>query len=345
MTVVLMESFDKYPTGAGGIGGPAFTVNGWVCDENNGGISSSTPRTGTRCIGTAAGDAVHKVLPATYGELIHGCGVRFTLGTAGNFFSLREVASGVSHVILALDGSGHLIAKHGSGSPVYGTSTLAFVGSTWYWLEMRVKVDDTVGTIEVRVGGDPWIGPLTGQDTRNGGAGYIDRVHYVASYGVGFDDIVVIDPTVGTPNDFIGDSRVECIFPNGNGASSQLLGSDGNSVDNYALVDEMPHNSDTDYVASTTVGEKDTYAYPNVSLVSGVVHAVQTTAVAKKSSAGTRKYVHVNRLSGGTEEDSAEFNLADSYVYDSNLKHTKPGGGAWSIADVNGAEFGVKVSS
>lgn len=349
--IFLMESFDKYPTGN------TFTVNRVTITNNNASISSTAPRTGVRCIETRQHDMYIDWPVAGLSEFIYGSGIRMNVIGAGNHISFREIASGANHVILATDATGHLIAKHGGTGAQYGvTSPQAFAAAAWYWIEVRLKIHDTLGTIEVRVNGDVWIGatpagaggPLTGLDTRNAGLGVCDRFYYTSAFfnnGLNIDDVVGIDPNVApAPTSFIGDSRIECISPNGNGASSQWVGNDGNSVDNYLLVDEVPHNSDTDYVQSNVVGDKDTYAYGNLSLTSGTIHGVKTTTVARKNSAGTRKMKAVGRVSG-TEEDSAEFNLADSYVYFEDIKHTKPGGGSWAIADVNGAEFGVKVTA
>jgi hypothetical protein len=136
---------------------------------------------------------------------------------------------------------------------------------------------------------------------------------------------------------------VECLFPNGNGASSQWVGSDGNSTDNYLLVDEAAPNDDTDYVTSATVGDKDTYAYSNLTPGSGSVYAVQIAAWARKTDVAERKIATIARTT--SEQDSADRTLATTYTYYLDVRNTRPGGGAWSISDVNGAEFGVKVTA
>ena len=106
----------------------------------------------------------------------------------------------------------------------------------------------------------------------------------------------------------------------------------------------MP-NDDTEYVESSTAGHKDTYAYGNLATASGTVYAVQPVPYAKKNDAGpSRSIVSVARLSG-TEEDSAVKTLSTSYAYFGDIRATKPGGGQWTIADVNSAEFGVKVNA
>jgi hypothetical protein len=64
---------------------------------------------------------------------------------------------------------------------------------------------------------------------------------------------------------------------------------------------------------------------------------------AAKTNAGVRSIASVARLSG-TEVDSSDKALSVSYAYLPDIRETKPGGGAWSISDVNSAEFGVKVT-
>jgi hypothetical protein len=211
-----------------------------------------------------------------------------------------------------------------------------------------VTIDDSTGVVVVKVNEVTDI-KLSSQDTRNGGNASVNRIRpqtvgWQSGTALYFDDLVVITTSGGTATDFIGDVRVESIFPNGNGNSSQLVGSDGNSTDNYLLVDETAPNDDTDYVESSTVGDKDTYAYSNVTPTTGTVHGVQLLPYAKKTDAGTRSIVSVARHSG-TEEDSSAKTLNSTYAYLPDVRETKPGGGAWSISDVNAAEFGVKVNA
>ena len=156
------------------------------------------------------------------------------------------------------------------------------------------------------------------------------------------DDIYVCDDTGGTNNDFLGDIRVEALLPNGNGNSSQFDGSDGNTTDNYLLVDDATPNDDTDYVESPDSGDKDTYAYGNLASSTGSVYGVQICPYARKTESGIRNLKTVARLSG-TETDGPERPVGDSYAYMPDIRETKPGGGAWSISDVNSAEFGQKV--
>ena len=221
---------------------------------------------------------------------------------------------------------------------------------TFYYIELKVTISDSAGVIVLKINGATELN-LTSQDTRNGGNATADTI----TLGAGgqnnsaaifsYDDLYICDGTGSAPdNDFLGDCRVEASLPSGNGNSSQLVGSDADSTNNYLLVDESAPNGDTDYVESSTVGNKDTYAMGNLASTSGTVYGVQPVPVAKKTDAGSRSIVSVVRLSS-TEVDSAAKTLTSSYLILPDVRTTKPGGGAWTITDWNNAEAGVKVNA
>lgn len=234
-----------------------------------------------------------------------------------------------------------------AGSTVASATSLISLAS-FHYIEFKATIHNSAGVAAVRVNGVEIIN-ATGLDTQNTANAYINELRIGSATDdyrdACFDDLYLLETAGGGLVDFLGDVRIECIRPTGNGASSQWVGSDGNSVDNYALVDETTPNDDTDYVESQIVADKDTYAFGNLATVSGTVYAVQILPYARKTDAGARSIKSIARLSGGTEEDGTERALLTTYQYFADIRETKPGGGAWSIADVNGAEFGVKVTT
>lgn len=268
------------------------------------------------------------------------------------FMLFRELAANVTHVDLGVDGANRIKAcRNGT---TLGTGTTVMNTAVWYYIEIQFTVHDSAGTVEVRVNGVPEI-TLTGQDTRNGGTGIIDQLYCRGIGGIGtglwhLDDLYVLDSVdsgvSGKPNnDFLGDIRVEATLPNGNGNSSQLDGSDGNSTDNYLLVDEAAQDGNTTYVESTSPGDKDTYAFGDLSaVVAGSIYGVQILPFSRKTEAGTRTICTVARHSG-TEEDGDDHGLSTSYQYFRSIREEKPGGGGWALSEFNNAEFGVKVTA
>jgi hypothetical protein len=252
----------------------------------------------------------------------------------------------VEQVDLYFDSGTQRFSVRRGGTVVLGTGTKQLQASTWYYVELHLVLSDTVGVVHLKVDNVTDIS-LTNQDTINSGATAEKFTLGEGGAIFHYDDFYVCDGTGAAPtNTFLGDVRVEALYPNGNGASSQWVGQDANSTDNYLLVDETASDDDTTYVESSTVGNKDTYAYGNLTPATGTVYAVQILPWAKKTDAGSRSIVTVARLSAGTEADSAAITLPSSYTYVAqDIRETKPGGGAWSITDVNDAQFGVKVNA
>lgn len=154
------------------------------------------------------------------------------------------------------------------------------------------------------------------------------------------DDLYILN-NIGTPNTFLGDCQVVTLFPNGNGSSSQGTGSDGNSVDNYALVNEVNMNTAT-YV-DLSIGERDMYTYTDPAVAQGFVHGVQTRAyVTKTDAGGTIGMRNVARLASTEIAGADYYPGAGSFGFTNTFMPTKPGGGAWTLADLSAAEFGAE---
>ena len=269
-----------------------------------------------------------------------------TLPTIGGIriVSLAEGATPNYHFELRFTNSLQLDAWCAGAHYAYGQTLLT---NTWYYLEAKVTINNS-GSFEVRVNGQTDISGST--DTQTGSNAYADRLYLGGTAGatqaatVDYDDVYVCDNSGGVNDDFRGDSKVETLFPNGNGNYSQFTGSDGNSTDNYLLVDEVTPNDDTDYVEDATNGDFDTYALTNLATTSGVVYGVQTNLLARKTDAGSRNLASVRRLSS-TDDVSSDHSLLDTYSYWVDIRDTKPGGGSWSISDVNSLEAGQKITS
>lgn len=263
-------------------------------------------------------------------------------------FRLLDSGS-VVHLSIYPGTDGSLNLYRGDGSTLLDSSApFVLVASVWYYLEVKATIADAGGVFNLRVNGVE-VASYSG-DTRNAGVASARTIAFggdrTQTGTTVIDDIYICDSTGSAPhNDYLGDIRVEALYPNGNGNSSQLDGSDGNTTDNYLLVDDTGGNDgESTYVESGDVGDKDTYAYGNLSAASGTVYGVQPLLKARKTDAGSKSVASVARVSG-TEEDSANVSLPQTYTINSDLRTTKPGGGAWSVSDVNGAEFGMKVTA
>lgn len=342
MTLLFIDSFDHYATA---------DILTKYDDVTNANANTQTIESGgrftNRLKNTNSSNYQTKIIPVARQTLI-----------AGRAFNIQGTIATNRTLIAFYDGAStlHTDVRFTTDNKIIVTRNATQLGSainttanTWHYIELKVKIDDTVGTYEVRLNGVSIISG-TGADTRNAGNATADRVRFGpsvtnnATIAEWIDDVYICDDQGSTNNDFLGDVRIEALFPTGNGNSSQLVGSDANSTDNYLLVDESAPNSDTDYVESSTVTDKDTYVMGNLTSTAGSVYGIQIMPFAKKTDAGVRSIKSVTRLSA-TEEDSADKTLSTGYTYYPDIRETKPGGGAWSITDINNAEVGVKVSA
>jgi hypothetical protein len=252
-----------------------------------------------------------------------------------------------AQISLTVSSGGALSIRRGglTGTALVTTAT-TLSASVWYFLELKILFSDTVGTYEIRIDGVS-AGSGTGADTVNSGTAGWDSLVFGSversqDRSFDFDDLYVCDGSSGTNNTFLGDHRIVAVVASsGNGTNVDFSPSTGS--DHGALVDENQPN-ETDYNQSGTVGHRDTYNFAAVG-VAGTVKAVQTVNFIKADAAGVRYVGDVCRI-GGTNYDSTGVVVGSDWVYRLEMHPTSPAtAGAWTIAEIDGAEFGVKVTA
>lgn len=341
MSLVYCDSFDHYVT--------ADLVDKYTTQLGTTSTISGSGRNGSGFASGASGTTYQgwrKSFGVSWQTWIVGCAflVPSTPGTQVNCLRIEDGSTAQIEIRVNTD----LTVSVTRNGTTLGTSATTLTTGDWAYIELKVKIDNTTGTVELKINGVTRIGPLTSQDTQNtGNASASALVVGSDRLSMRFDDLYVLNSTdsgvTGAPNnDFLGDVRVEALFPNGNGNYSQFLGSDANSTDNYLLVDETAPNDDTDYVESSAIGDKDTYTMTNLTTVVGTVYGVQTVPNAKKDDAGTRQFKSQLR-SGGVDSEGAAQALSTSYAFYLDIFQADSSGNQWTISTINSVEAGVKV--
>ena len=347
MTAILFDGFDHRDA-----------IDRWT-NITGSSYQTSIVRTGSTSFTPSAGNsdlALYLDLSSTDDD--DGITVGFGFYAVGGFeqqlLSFVDRVTGVCHVSLRFMGAsrGWQLRRGGDGLPYAFSAVLAdtepniAIIGTWHYIEVKVKIADASGTVELRQDGVTRLS-YTG-DTQNGGVANVDRVAWASrTNGLDYriDDIYILNEQGTINNDFLGDTRCYPLYPNGNGNYSQLVGSDGNSTDNYLLVDESPVPSSSDYVGSATVGQKDTYTFEDLPVSVGTIRGVETRVFAAKTDTGTKQIRALVRRSA-TDANGVDHALADSaYVTFQDMWEQDPhaGPGAWTITNVNGSEFGAEV--
>jgi hypothetical protein len=174
--------------------------------------------------------------------------------------------------------------------------------------------------------------------------GYVEFGRQDESFNI-LDDVAINDTTGGDDNSWCGDGHVIVVRPNGNGDSSDFVGSDGNSVDNYQGVwKAYPANLDS-FVESETSGAIDLYNASNISLHStDVIRRVSIWAAARKMAA-ENDLLQLGFKGGSTSIWSVGLPLELDLrgVVGPSYKVNPITGLAWTQSDINALQIGVKI--
>lgn len=219
---------------------------------------------------------------------------------------------------------------------------------TWYHFEVKYHVDDSVGTVEVRIDGgtdsDNWINFGPG-DTNNLGPDEVTSVSLLSSTrGHQFDDFYCMDTTGSRLNDFIGDNFIEMLKPDGVGndaAWTPLAGT------NWEAVDETIPDRDSTAVDAVDDQIEDRHTHANFSAtIPSFIHAVAVNLHAQKLVTGSRN-VKALAFDGTTEGAGADkFPTVGTYTWHQHIFEDHPTGAAvWTGAEVNSGEFGYRLEA
>lgn len=363
MALLYMDSFDHYAT--------ADMTEKWTTSGVSGSgsvitIAASGRRSSSAFRWTTGGSAggastgyLHKGLTPGDTTCVVGFAVLVPSGTVGTVgMPLAAIRDGTTpQVLLRLNADYSLSVVRGAqNGTVLATSPVVLSAGLFAYVEWKVTIHNTAGTVAVRVNGVsvPALS-LSSQDTQNtattqwtavavGTAESVASTHAAGTRNVDWDDLYVLDGTGAAPwNTFLGDCRVDVRAPTAEGASSAWTPSTG--TDNALTVDEAAPNDDTDYNAAVTTGLTDTFVVPDAPVAGATIFGVQHCLAMKKMDAGVCTVAPVIRH-GGTDYVGANLSPVTSYAYGLQIAQTNPGTGAqWTEADFNAAEFGYRKTA
>jgi hypothetical protein len=332
MALIYLDGFDDYTTAS----------QRWASGSVSFGTSFSRfgVGQGIRC---AAGGQVTRNLGANYSTLVMGVALNpvGNITTTNNFF-IRFIDTGTNQIVISQTAtSGIAISRNAT---LLSQTGPVLSQSSWIYLEFKITFHSSAGSYELRLNGAPALSQ-SGINTQNTANAYANQLMLNSGSDSYYDDLYMLDTTGSANNDFLGDVRIYTLMPSGNGTYSQWTGSDGNTVDNYLLVDDPAnHDTDTTYVETNTVNNVDTYALQDVPSTA-TVYGVQLNMVSRKTDAGTRGISPVLR-SGGADYVGTERIQSSSYQWFGQLYDQNPSGPAnWTATSVNALEAGVKVTT
>ena len=356
MALVYIDGFDTYQTGD--------ILKRWT--ESNGSPAITSGGRTSQLLELSSGEYVYLGVSSQTTYIVGFAFKVSTLPTTiSNFLAFSNTAD---QCYLALTSTGALearrstVASHSAGG-TSSTSLATTAGgviaeNTWYYIECRCLLSDTVGEFDARVNGVTVLetADLSIRDTSYNstaivsiGLGYNANTAYI-------DDLYICDTSGSVNNTFLGDVTVEALFPQTDavaaGTHEDFTCSTG--ADQGAMVDESSSDfpdEDTTYITSSTDTHRSTFNYPDLSVASADIFGVQVNICAKKSDTGTRTYTSAIRSGGSDYDGETELSKTvapsdSAYATGVFLHEVNPDTStAWTVSGVNGAEFGVLITS
>lgn len=259
---------------------------------------------------------------------LDGTGWRFTWQNTNRLFYVTTIAAPT--VALA------------SGSEVQSNWTMR---DSWHDMSIAIKVDGAAGWLKLYANGIEVLS-FTGNTGTSpivsvavgGSSTSADNIWSAFAY---FDDFYVEDTTGEAAAPAVNRKFMYCPV-NGNGSSSTFVGNDGNSTDNYLLVDDTLNNDgDTTYVAATAAAQEDLYTHATVTTpVNHVVSAITPTVIARKTNAAIDTEIQLELFKAATDSVAAAQNLTTGYHMIFSRFTALPDASALNDANINSTEIG-----
>lgn len=342
MAILFMDGFDHYATADINT---KWTSNSSVSIGSVGRNSTSGLEVSTGGTGFVLG-----TLGTNTNDCIVGAAFKISSINRSQFEILSVGDSGTIQVSLVYD-NGQLKAYRSTRSgTLLGTATGSISTGTYYYIELRTKIHNTTGTVDVYVNGSNVLS-LTSQNTRSTSSNqwtgvYVGITESLGGFGASntlhYDDVYISDSSGSAPgNAVLGPVRAKVILPDGAGNSSDFTPSAGS---NYQNVDEASQDGDTTYNSESTPGDHDTYTFGAVGLT-GTVLAVQTNLMVRSDGAGSETIRPKIRI-GLTDYNGTTVGVTTSYADSREVFALSPAtSAAWTVTEIDGAEFGIELVS
>lgn len=342
MSLVFCDGCDHYTSVQGISKWDVFSCNNI---PNGGRFGAGSIQSGPG-VGQSAWVAT-KFVPTTT-TIIMGVAVKLQSGTYGTGVSHFRVIDGTTVQCEIRFGSLGQISIYTNnvlqGSSVNGLIVIGF----WNFIEWKVTITASTGANQcvVRLNNAEVLN-LVGVSTKTTANSSVNSIsigrNSTDSTETRFDDLYVCNNQGTINNDFLGDCRIETLYPNAPGNNTTFA--PNGAPTNWQAVSEATPDDDVSYVLSDVPGNMDSYMFTNPTGTLVQVFGIQAMMRARKDNAGTRTFARIVRV-GGTDYAGSPYLLGTDYTYYRDIMEINPGTGVpWNASDIAALEAGVKVVS
>jgi len=312
----------------------------WNTLDNAYAASSSFPAgfSGTyylNCIGTWSAE---KIFSTTYSDLYFA--FKIYKPSTYSYEQILNIKDSAGTIIFSIGVnfiSKYLEARLGTyNASVIATGTIPIRVLKAYLIELRYKPLNSGGVITVKVDG---VQDINYSGDTTAGLEEIKIFHLGGLSGVDaytqFDDIVVDNAN------WIGNTKLGIIVPNGTGTTNNWTASAGNAWD---CLNEIPP-VDTDYVYSNTTNQIATYAMTTIASMNSV-KSIQLQGRAAYEGSPTPTKIQLGVRASGTDYFATDFSPGVGFGMLTKILELNPAdSAAWEQADIDALEVGVKATA
>ena len=244
-----------------------------------------------------------------------------------------------TQIILVLDDEGHINLLRRlfiTGNNTEASGTTALSEDTWYRIDWKVTANGVSSAYELLIDGvSEWSGTL---DAVGATASTNTDWGHHSNFGAGARDYYLDDIAV-SDSAYPGAGEVHVLTPDGTGAATAWSDGAGTAPTNVA---EIPHDSDTGYITSSTTGqaETETLISSSVAGIAGTIATVKSLAIVRDE--GGASAIQARLRAGTTNDDTSSSDPGASYVLRAKLYDVNPDdSAAWANSDLDGTEVGV----
>ncbi len=301
-------------------------------------VRTSQSPTG-RALAPGTGTGLYLKIP-TVTETYVGYGLYPTPGMAGEtFFDILESTGtrGSKGIRLRFNFDFQIEVVDVSTSAILGTTT-ALPVYAWTYVEIKY-IFAASGSLEIHLDTISALN-LTNFDSR-GGCSSVSLLGFCShiTNECLFDDLYICDSTGTINNTFLGPINVYTLFPNGD-AAVQLTPSTG--TDNYAMVDEVPVDSNTTFVQGTG-GQSDLYELTDLPAITPTsIPGIMATAISCKTDNSGLSGEFILDSGGSTSNSSPVSLAANLYRIMYHIWDVAPGGASWTKTLIDALKAGFK---
>lgn len=269
---------------------------------------------------------------------------------SGSDAIIRFRDGSTTQVDVAILTDGQIRFRLGSTFATIATSSVGtIIEDTWHYVEAKVLVHASAGTVEIKVDGVT-VASATGVDTQQSGTAQVTNIQLEALGGSPSLDrqhIYICDGSGSAPyNTFLGFIRIVTDLPDTDGTATLWTPSTGS--DNYAMIDEATPDDDTTYNLGAIVDDDDQFLFPAIA-EPGVPLAVQDFVVARKDDVGPREIAltMLSGLGGAVLDVGSSQALAETYKFFVETRIQDPADGTpvdWDDStNVDAAQSGYRI--